>query len=280
MDFLLNHIVKWAEAEISIKALVLIGSRATETSDQYSDFDLAVFCSTYESYINDEKWLSKIAPLWVCVHEKVTFFGKTFPTRLAIFEKGVKVDFAFYTLDILHDLVKCKLLPEDYNRGYVVLHDKDGLASRMPKATFKANPAQKPSEEEFLRIINEFWFEIHHVVKYLKRGDLWSAKFRSWSIYENFLLKMIEWHKEAKLHWTHPVPPLGKRMHSWVDEQTWISLHKVFAHFDREDSVQALRHLMDLFRALAVETANRLAYPYPHELDKKMSLFASGTLFL
>jgi aminoglycoside 6-adenylyltransferase len=277
LETILNRILAWAKAESSVKALILLGSYAARMADEYSDLDLAVFCTTFDPYVTDEKWLSNIAQVWVCVYEKVEYRSKTFPTRLVIFEKGVKIDFSFYTLDVLHDLVRSKSLPDDYNRGYSVLIDKESLTASMPKAVYKEQQAHRPSQEEFLRITNEFWFEVHHVAKYLKRNDLWSVKFRSGSIYDNFLLKMIEWNEEAKRNWASQVPPLGKRMQSWVDAETWHALHKAFAHFDSRDSGQALSHMIELFRKLAVDTANRLEYSYPYDLDKNMSQFA-GTI--
>lgn len=268
---IINRIVDWAQKEKDVRAVILMGSRAAGMEDPYSDFDLAIFCSSYDSYSGDEGWLSNIGNVWVCVHEKVNQGNHTFPTRLVIFEGGEKVDFGFYPMNILHDLVHAKDLPDEYNRGYTVLVDKRSLTALMPKATHKESAANQPSEPEFQRIINEFWFEVHHVAKYLKRDDLWSVKFRSGSIYDNFLLKMIEWNEQAKLNWKTQLPPLGKRMRSWVDPDTWKSLHQVFAHFDRSDSRRGLLHLIELFRKIATDTANRLGYSYPYDLDKNIT---------
>ncbi|MDE3046301.1 MAG: aminoglycoside 6-adenylyltransferase, partial [Verrucomicrobiota bacterium] len=134
------------------------------------------------------------------------------------------------------------------------------MTALMPKATHKESAGKKPSEQEFQRVINEFWFEVHHVAKYLKREDLWSVKFRSGSIYDNFLLKMIEWNEQAKRNWESQLPPLGKRMRSWVDADTWKALHQIFAHFDSSDSRRGLLHLIELFRKIATDTAKRLGY--------------------
>ena len=105
---ILDRIVQWAQKEDAIKAVMLQGSRAAGMADAYSDYDLAIFCSDYDSYIKDEKWLSQIGNVWVCVHEKMHQNNNTFPTRLVIFEGGVKVDFGFYTMGILQGLVHAK----------------------------------------------------------------------------------------------------------------------------------------------------------------------------
>lgn len=111
------------------------------------------------------------------------------------------------------------------------------------------------------------------MAKYLKRKDLWSVKFRSGFINDHFLLKMIEWNEQAKRNWETKVPPIGKRMHSWVGADTWKALHHIFAHFDSRDSWNGLKHTVELFRKLAIDTAQGLGYSYPQDLDQNIMGF-------
>lgn len=276
---ILTRVVEWAQKEGAIEAIILQGSHAAGMADAYSDYDLAIFCTSYDSYIKDEKWLTQIGKVWVCVHETVNKDGNIFPTRLVIFEEGVKVDFGFYTMGVLQNLITAHRLPSEYNRGYSVLVDKGSKTLSLAKATHQEDLAKRPTENEFQRVTKEFWFEVHHIAKYLKREDLWSVKFRSGSLNDHFLLKMIEWHEEAKRNWESQVPPIGKRMHSWVDADTWKALHKIFAHFDSRDSRQGLMHTIELFRKIAADTAQRLGYSYPHELDKHITDFTNTILY-
>ncbi len=269
-------IMQWAQADENVKVLILLGSHAAGQADEYSDYDLAVFCSSDEPYIKNDSWISKFGKIWVCVHEKLQEGDHMYSTRLVIFEGGLKVDFAFFPMLVLQDMMKANSLPDEYNRGFSVLLDKGSWTASMPKATKKESPGTKPSEQEFLRIVNEFWFEVHHVAKYLKRKDLWSAKFRSGGIYDNFLLKMIEWNEEAKRDWKTQMPPLGKRMRTWVDAHTWKALYDVFGHFEEEDSWKALVNTIGLFRELAKDTAHRLGYMYPQDVDEAINGYVLG----
>lgn len=275
---ILDRIIEWANKEKTIRTIILEGSHAAGIADRFSDYDLVLFCTSFDPYIKDEKWLSCIGNVWVCVHEKLERGNKMFPTRLVIFEGGAKVDFSFYTMDVLHGLVSAKSLPDAYNRGYSTLIDKDSLAASMAKPTSTESPAVPPSEAEFLRVVNEFWFEVYHVAKYLKREDLWSVKGRSHSIYDNFLLKMIEWHEEAIRNLASRMPPLGKRMQSWVSAETWCDLQRIFAHFDRHDSCLCLKHTAELFRRLAVDVSKRLGFAYPQDVDRNISNFVTTIL--
>ena len=130
----------------------------------------------------------------------------------------------------------------------------------------------KPTEEEFHRIIQEFWFEIYHTGIYLKRGDLWSVKFRSWAAC-SFLLQMMEWNAQAKTHWQFSSPSNGKRMPSWVEKYTWQDLQGIFAHFDASDSWKALFKLMELFKRVTAETAHLLAFTSQDDLSAHIIQF-------
>lgn len=269
---MLEKIVEWGKKEDVVRTLILLGSRAFQQPvDRFSDYDISVFCTADVSYTGSEIWLAQFVNVLVCVKEKVVCKGKTFPSRLVIFEDGVKVDFSFLSLDILDQIAKSSSLPDDYNLGYKILLDKDGRAARMLPPQFEIK-AIKPSEQEFHEVVKEFWFEIYHVGVYLKRGDLWYVKFRSWAAH-SFLLKMIEWHAEAENDWCFSSPPIGKRMRSWVNEELLNELHGVFAHFDAEDSWKALFNTMKLFRRITTETARLLQFSSMEDLSEKMMRF-------
>lgn len=269
---IVQKIVRWSEEEAPIKALILQGSRAGKASfDELSDYDISVFCSSSKLYTETEEWLTQIGQVWVCVKEKVFFDQQTFPTRLVIFGGGIKVDFSFLSLDCLDQMVKGSL-PDEYNRGYQVLVDKDHMTRDLQKPSYKEPKGKKPSKEEFLRIIEEFWFEAYHVAIYLRREDLWSVKFRS-NAMNTFLLMLIEWEAQSRNGWNRSVPPIGKRMASWTLPNIWQKLEGVFAHFDAKDSWDALIHSLTLFRQLSLDLSRQLGFDYPEALDKNMSGF-------
>lgn len=118
----------------------------------------------------------------------------------------------------------------------------------------------KPLQEEFDRIINEFWFESYHVGIALKREDLWSVKYRSWAAH-SFLLQMIEWNAQSS------ISSNGKWMSTWIKKDLWEELHGIFAHFDAEDSWNALFKTMALFKRLTAETAQIFGFDSREEIS-------------
>jgi len=63
-------------------------------------------------------------------------------------------------------------------------------------------------------------------------------------------------------------------MESWVEPETWKTLQGCFAHFDAEDSWNALFRVFKLFSRIARETAKMLGYDYPEEMEEKITGFA------
>ncbi len=56
-------------------------------------------------------------------------------------------------------------------------------------------------------------------------------------------------------------------MEKWVDPQVLKQMRNVFSHYDEADVKRGLLAAMDLFRAVALETIERLGYVYPEEAD-------------
>jgi aminoglycoside 6-adenylyltransferase len=290
---ILDNIIHWAKGEEAIRVVVMTGSRAGKGPvDDLSDYDLAIFTCDADKYTRDDAWLQDIAEVVVCVEDQTyDDLGPTqespwavipeqhfltvneIPTRLVIFKGGFKVDFAFYPLMTLDRLVIMAVLPFAYDMGYKILLDKDEITKSLPKPTFTVPISEKPSQEEFDRVVREFFFEVYHVAKHLKRDDLWHAKFRDWTTKE-FLLKMIEWYELAQHNWQYDVCYLGKKMKSWVDGSTWTALSNVFGHFDAGDGWKALEMTIELFRKLATKLANTLSYEYPYDVDRSITILA------
>ncbi len=274
---MLAKIINWANKEEPIRALILTGSRAGKGPvDDLSDFDVSVFSKTHEPYTQDDQWLSRLDKVWVYIPEKVDFGDAVYPSRLVIFKHGVKVDFIFYTVDVLAELVN-RALPDWLNIGYQVLLDKDGMAARLARPTFDSVGAKRPTEQDLHNLVREFWFEAYHVAKYLHREELWLVKTREQGIKNGLLLKMIEWHERSRHDWKYDTRFGGKHMQAWVDGGVWESLHRTFSHFDSQDSWNALFATTTLFRQLATETADALGFAYPHEVDNHISQFIQYT---
>lgn len=270
---MLDNIIAWAQKENAVRALILAGSRArNEPVDFLADYDISVFVTDIKKYTENNSWLTALGNPWVVVPDKQCFNNTEYPTRLVIFDGGIKVDFAFYPVDLLKDLDTHNKLYQRFARGHKVLLDKDSLATNLQVTPLQRAVPQAPSQQEFDVVVQEFFFEVYHVAKYLYRNDLWHAKFRDWAAKE-FLLRMIEWHEHARHGSDYNTYYLGVHSHAWIGKDTWADLQKVFGHFDAQDSWQALTATIDLFRKLATQTAEKLEYQYPSAVDASITQF-------
>ena len=68
----------------------------------------------------------------------------------------------------------------------------------------------------------------------------------------------------------------GRFLEEWADVRAVESLPVIFAHYDEEDIWRALMATMDLFRWLAVESAELLGYSYPSFGEKRAAAFLQG----
>lgn len=264
---LLSAIVAWAIQDPDVRGLILTGSRARGESDDLSDFDIEMFVQNPDRYVQSDAWMAEIRSIWVYLPLED---GAGNPTRLVIFEGGAKVDFSIYPVGVLKERVVGGESSPLYDRGFKVLVDKDDLAAKLPTSPRRASRTKKPSEQEFIALVQEFWFEAYHVAKYLKRQDLWAAKSRDWGLKELFL-QMVEWREKAIHGWSYDTRYRGVRMEDWVDPSIWQKISGSFAHFDAQESWRALRETMDLFRSVASEVAQQLRYRYPDDVEENLS---------
>jgi aminoglycoside 6-adenylyltransferase len=275
-DDFLGKIVDWAQARSDISSLIMTGSRARPDAsvDSYSDYDLEIFTTDAERYTSSSDWMRDIGDVWVFLS---TESGRGCPTRLIIFDGGRKVDFSILPISALEETVATQRLDDLYHQGYLALVDKHGLAARLPQPSYSPAARRLPPEEEFRLTVEEFWFEAWHIPKYLARGDLWVVKYRDWTMKE-LLLRMLEWRAIAENGPGLDVGHIGVRMKEWTRPVIWDRLREAFARFDGTDSHRALLATVALFRDVAIETAERLHYPYPHGMDDSISGYITGVL--
>jgi len=88
---------------------------------------------------------------------------------------------------------------------------------------------------------------------------------------KRLLLNMMEWHARTTHGWNFDTWHRGRFLEEWANPQALEELHNVFAHYDEDDIARALFATMDLFHWLAIQTAERLSYPYPYTVDEHVT---------
>jgi aminoglycoside 6-adenylyltransferase len=262
---------EWALAQPEIRVILVIGSRARRDhpGDKWADLDLMLFATDFKHYPYESGWLSQFGEVLAPIAQQT---GKGDPEWLVLFDDFFKVDFVFLGAAELERLSRAETLGDEYQRGYYVLVDKDGWAPRLPQPAYVLPPSDAPTEKQYSRLVETFWYGAVYVTKQIWRKELWIVKYRDWTMKEQ-LLTMIEWHARAMNGSDYDTWHDGRFLPEWADSRTVLELYDSFGRFDAADSWRALHGTMRLFRRIALETADKLSYSYPILLDERVTQF-------
>ena len=260
----LNAAIAWAHSRTDVDALILTGSFARDDGsvDIHSDLDLEIIAPAPAALADNDGWLRDIGPLLTVLRLGE---GQAWPTRLAIYADGVKIDFTLAGPARLQAMRKDGLDPL-YQRGYRVLLDKTGAAQGLPAPQGQIAAPALPTAEAFRERVEEFWFEAFHIPKYLARGELFVVKFRDWTMKE-LLLEMLEWHAHSRPGAAADSWHIGTRLQHWAEPEHWQALHQAFGRFDAADAERAFHATLRLYSQVAREVAARLGFDEPEAVE-------------
>lgn len=269
-DKYLQSVLEWASATDAVLALIQTGSlaRQDDSADEYSDLDIEIISSDSDALARDDGWLHRIGPL-ITVLRLEAGNDQPWPTRLAIYQGGVKIDFTVAGLERLRRMTAPAGLDDLYARGHRVLLDKAGVAASLPPPPYRFPVEPLPSQHEFQTSVEEFWFEAFHVPRYLARGELWLVKQRDWTM-KTLLLRMAQWHALALRPGHVDVWHNGLRMDQWADRDTWHAMQQIFGGFDSADAQRAFEATVRLYGRLGREVAQRAGLEYPQACEDQI----------
>ena len=133
----LRGLVRWAEKQPSVRALLLTSSRANPNAavDLFSDYDVILAVADIRPFFDDRTWLEDFGPVLVVYRDPIKHeHGEVGLGRFAYitqYEDGTKIDFTLWPVELLRCVVAAPELPDDLDVGYTVLLDKDGLTAEL-----------------------------------------------------------------------------------------------------------------------------------------------------
>lgn len=259
---------RWAENQDDLRGAYILGSRAREETpaDEWSDLDLPIITTDPERYISGTGWLDNLGKYYLTFLEKTGIGDET--ERRVLFKGGLDVDFPI----IPHDLFKNLTLgPADLlmlHRGYRIIIDKDNELEAIIRDLPAPPESVHPSSAEFDNNINDFFYHAVLAVKKFKRGELFYAKSVCDCYMKRLLLSMISWHACARHGLNYDFWHDGRFLEKWAEPEIVDGLRKAYAIYSADDFQRALRETINLFRRIAIETAEMLGHDYPTEGDK------------
>jgi aminoglycoside 6-adenylyltransferase len=272
-DAVLQQLMAWGKRDERIEAMLLTSTRAMEIAalDRFSDYDVILVTPDSSLLLNDEDWINHFGEVLVRFNDHIPREGYDSYTRLVLYEDGVKIDFSVWPVALLNKITDRPTLPDDLDIGYRVLLDKSALTNGLSAPTFKAYIPSHPTETEYLRVVNNFWWDSTYVVKNLCRDDLVFAKYML-DVVMRFeqLQPMLEWHVQIRQDWQWRAGVCGKYLKRYLEPALWAEVETTFTGPGIEDNWQALFKVIVLFRKLALEVGEHLGLDYPQDLDRRV----------
>lgn len=262
MDAVLARIVAWAEAEDAVRAVVLTSTRARPEGppDELSDYDI-VLVMTDLGRFDPAAAYGRPAARWGDEHD---VHGEAGHFRGVVYEDGVKVDWTLWPATV-PALIATRGLTDNLDVGYTVLIDKDAATRDWPQPTFRAHIPSKPTEGEYVALVEEFWWSATYVAKARARGESFFMRFVLDSdITYGALRRMLEWSVEVERGWQWKPGAWGRGLEHALRPQVAHELAEARDSFERT---------IALFRSVAHEVGEALGYSYPQRTDDAVSAY-------
>jgi aminoglycoside 6-adenylyltransferase len=267
MQDMIDRFATWAQDRPDIRAGVVLGSWARNEmpADHLSDLDLVAIVIDPSLFVSDAAWLLKFG------QPRLTFVEPTavgnFRERRVSFSDGRDVDFSLVPVAAIQQMDGQQIpieIADVFRRGFRILVDKDGLAEWLTDSARWPEKANKlPSESMWRETGHDFLYHILLAAKKALRGELWVAVLACNGHLQNLLLRLIEWHAEAKGHgdtWHK-----GRFLERWAERDVLQALPDTFAEYALPDVQRALTANLHFYEKFGREVANALGYDFPEE---------------
>jgi aminoglycoside 6-adenylyltransferase len=275
----LDQLVHWADEQQLIRAVILTSSRAIPHAalDLFSDYDVILVLQSIEPFYVDRSWVGVFGPvLTVYRNPLIEDHGQQRSAYVVQYETGLKIDFNLWPVELLQQITSSERLPPEFDAGYKILVDKDGLTTALTAPTYAAYIPTPPSETHYLELIESFFLDTTYVAKFLWRDDMMAAKhILDHSLKQEHLRPMLEWDAEIDHQWKLKPGPYGRRLKQHVRADLWAELESTYCGLEIEENWEALFRTIALMRRVATDVGQHLGYTYPRELDQRVMDYLS-----
>ena len=279
VDGVIRRLVRWADRQAAVRAMLLTSTRAIPHAavDAFSDYDVVLVVRDIHPFIADWDWLRDFGEVLVAYWDPVhpdPDHGLERVANVVQYADGLKIDFTLWPVALLERIARAPALPAELDAGYRVLADKDGLTAGLRPPTYAAYIPTPPDDATYQAVVNDFFVDAPYVAKCLLRDELLPAKWcLDYDMKHVYLRPMLEWRMECDHGWAVPAGRLGKGLKRRLPADLWRDLEATYAGAGVAENWEALFRTLALFRRVAREVAARLGYPYPDELDRRVTAY-------
>jgi aminoglycoside 6-adenylyltransferase len=272
---MIEKLIAWGEKQELVRAMVLTGSQAIPNhpyTDSYSDYDVILALRDVQPFHNDRKWLAAFGTVLAMYADPLyEEDGSSWSANVVQFEEGLKIDFSLWPVEKMQKVAQQEALPAEFDAGYQVLLDKDGLTEGIKPPSYRGYIPQPPTEARYHEEIENFFLCATYVAKYLLRDDVMAAKFLlDGEMKHENLRPILEWHIEIENDWKVKPGNYGRRIKKWLRPDLWADLESTYAGAGIAENWLALFRLMDLMHKVGVEVGEKSGFTYPDSIEQRV----------
>ncbi len=275
---MIEKLIAWGQSQPLVRAMVLTSTRAIPNhpdTDRYSDYDVILALADVQPFHASRDWLAAFGTVLAMFRDPlIEEDGLHWSGNVVQFEEGLKIDFSLWPVEMLRRVARQDPLPDEFDAGYRVLLDKDGLTEGIKPPTYQGYLPHPPAPERYREEIENFFLCATYVAKYLLRDDVMAAKFLlDGEMKHENLRPLLEWHIEIANDWKVKPGNYGRRMKKWLRPDLWADLEGTYAGAGIEENWQALFRLMDLMHKVGSEVGQALGFEYPESIERRMRAY-------
>jgi len=254
---MLELIIKIAEEDDRIRAVLMVGSRANDNipKDIYQDYDIQYFVKDIKPFYNNTEWIiSKFgSPIIMQLPETMELIqpsGDGHFCWLMIFDDGIRIDLSIEFTQYIDD-----------GEPVIILLDKDDF---YPKLGINYNHwnIKPPSIKYYYDCCNEFWWCLNNVAKGIARDELPYAMNMYNCIVRNMLDKMIEWFIGVNNDFSVSSGKNGKYFKNYLPDNLYKKYKRTYSDSDYNNFWNAIFCACELFNIVAKKVADYLNITY------------------
>lgn len=255
-------IEKYIHNHPDIRAVGIEGSKSTGKQDAFSDIDITLFTTKSEYYIGEDAWLDFLGER--IIMQKPGFIhlkqGQLLFPYLMLFENGERVDLKIADVSAMEAYM-------EWDSTVQIIMDLDQRVQGKRKSDESSFFIELPNEEEFLEVVNEFFWLVPSIVKGCERKQFVYAVSHVELIRQQ-LLTVISWSIAKQYEERVNLGSYYKYLPQFMEPIEHEKLQLTYNCSSFSQMKQSLIVLIDLMERFSRDLATDLNFQYAEENDQ------------
>lgn len=187
---------------------------------------------------------------------------------LMLFEDGNRIDLTLFPAEFYPENMK-----QDSLTKVLLNKDDEYIFTDLPESNDSDYHIKKPSEKNFSDCCNEFLWVCTYVAKALWRDEIIYAKELIENPVRKMFIMMIEWFIGTETNFSVSSGKSGRNMKKYLSPVLFKKILNTYPDADSENIWRSLFNMTEIFRVLAVKTANEFNFKYDMNEDEKITQY-------